>query len=85
MATMILTPGAVTLNDLSYVFREEAAVTLDLSCRDAVENAAANDGSIPDAVPLFPLGKPPPRRLRSVQKLTAFNQQALHWHESAAG
>ena len=38
---MILTPGAVTLNDLSYVFREEAAVTLDLSCRDAVENAAA--------------------------------------------
>ena len=50
-----------------------------------VENAAANDGSIPDAVPLFPLGKPPPRRLRSVQKLTAFNQQALRWHESAAG
>jgi histidine ammonia-lyase len=38
---MNLTPGAVTLNDLRKVLREEASVTLDLSCRDAVEGAAA--------------------------------------------
>jgi histidine ammonia-lyase len=36
-----LTPGAVSLADLATVLRDEASVTLDLSCRDAVENAAA--------------------------------------------
>lgn len=41
MTTMTLTPGAVTLSDLSRVFHDKLAITLDPSCRDAVETAAA--------------------------------------------
>ena len=41
MTTITLTPGAVTLNDLAQVFHQEMAVELDLSCQNAVENAAA--------------------------------------------
>jgi histidine ammonia-lyase len=38
---LTLTPGAVTLRDLAQVYHNEADVALDLSCRDAVETAAA--------------------------------------------
>ncbi len=41
MTTITLTPGAVTLNELAQVFHQEMAVKLDLSCQNAVENAAA--------------------------------------------
>ncbi len=41
MNAMVLTPGAVTLQDLQTVLREERAVTLDLSCKPAIEAAAA--------------------------------------------
>ncbi len=41
MTLLTLTPGAVTLRDLAQVYHNEADVALDLSCRDAVETAAA--------------------------------------------
>jgi histidine ammonia-lyase len=40
VTTMTLTAGSVTLADLAQVFRNEASVVLDPSCRDAVETAA---------------------------------------------
>ena len=41
MTLLTLTPGVVTLRDLAQVYHNEADVALDLSCRDAVETAAA--------------------------------------------
>ncbi len=41
MSALQLTPGDVKLDQLSQVYRFGAAVTLDPSCRPAVENAAA--------------------------------------------
>ena len=41
MTTLTLTPGAVTLDDLSKIYWSEAAVRLDPSCRPAIERAHA--------------------------------------------
>ncbi|MFV2053155.1 histidine ammonia-lyase [Aliiroseovarius sp. YM-037] len=41
MKTLTLTPGAVTLADLEVVFRNEAAIRLDPSCRPAMQDAEA--------------------------------------------
>ena len=41
MTVLTLTPGAVTLADLEKIFREEASVRLDPTCRPAVELAHA--------------------------------------------
>jgi histidine ammonia-lyase len=41
VSIVTLTPGAVTLRDLAQVLREQTSVTLDVSCREAVEAAAA--------------------------------------------
>ncbi|QYX57666.1 histidine ammonia-lyase [Roseovarius sp. SCSIO 43702] len=38
--TLTLTPGAVTLDDLARIYREDAPVTLDPACRPDVEAAA---------------------------------------------
>ncbi len=40
MTVMTLTPGAVTLDDLAQVLKQEAAVVLDPACRPSVETAA---------------------------------------------
>lgn len=40
MTTLTLTPGAVTLDDLATVLRDETAVRLDPSCRPAIDAAA---------------------------------------------
>ena len=52
MTSICITPGAVTLDDLAHVFSENLSVTLDRSCRLAVEVAAlsiekAANGDIP--------------------------------------
>ena len=52
MTSICLTPGAVTLDDLAQVFSENMSVTLNRSCRSAVEAAAlsienAANGDIP--------------------------------------
>ncbi len=52
MTSICISPGAVTLDDLAHVFSENLSVTLDRSCRLAVEVAAlsiekAANGDIP--------------------------------------
>ena len=52
MTSLCISPGAVTLDDLAHVFSENLSVTLDRSCRLAVEVAAlsiekAANGDIP--------------------------------------
>ena len=52
MTSICLNPGAVTLDDLSHVFSKNLSVTLDRSCRPAVEAAAlsienAANGDVP--------------------------------------
>lgn len=41
MTPLVLTPGAVTLDQLADIYWNETAATLDASCRPAVEDAAA--------------------------------------------
>ena len=48
MITLTLTPGAVTLADLERVFREDAAVKLDGSCRPAMIEAQARIAAAAD-------------------------------------
>jgi histidine ammonia-lyase len=52
VTSICLDPGAVTLDDLAYVFSKNLSITLDRSCRPAVEAAALNienaaNGDIP--------------------------------------
>jgi histidine ammonia-lyase len=52
VTSICLDPGAVTLDDLAYVFSKNLSITLDRSCRPAVEAAAlsienAANGDIP--------------------------------------